>query len=759
MNKLIDLISYPPKARITILLFAIFIYANTVPNKWALDDGLVIHENQLVRKGISGVPSIISHDFIYGYLGENTNSVAGGRYRPLTVVMYACLAEVFGKPQINPVTGKVEKDKNGHILLDLSEHTIFPNLMHIVNILLYAILCLVLYHFLCLIFKQVKSGLLIAYISAFIFTIHPIHTEVVANVKGSDEILSLLFSLSAAICFFQYFTKNQGKKALQLFIGVLFLFLALLSKENSVVFIVIIPLTLWFFSKVKLTQIAFAGCLLLLPFAGYMLLRTNALNKTSFETGKAKPELMNNPFLVLDAGAQFSPLIPGSDIMVLQNYNDKTFTEMPALNKLATNVYTFGKYLTLLVLPYPLTYDYYPRQIAVKSFADPAVLFSLLINLGLLLFAVFKIKEKQVYSFGILFYFITFALVSNMFFPIGTNMAERFMFMPSVGAFIAMAYLLVLLLDKIGKSSFTILFSAFILCFCVLTFQRNLNWKDNFTLFSHDLEVSDNSAKVKSDYGEVVLLRIDQMAARQTAEQREETVTEREEKVNMLQNAFIHYKEALHINPTYGVAWQNLGRTAQMLGQQESFDADTRLNYLKTAISAYNPAQSYSPARNAAPLSRVKSLAYTELGKLYGQNLNNLDSAFKYLHLAIKLNPENAYANLLMGTAYAIKNDIVTAYEYTTRAYQLDPLNRYCQENYALLTQRMVATNNLDKSKLLQAENLLLRIREINNSMPDDNAQKPLLTKRTLEYLLENYQLQGKTKSAEDVSKLIQGLN
>lgn len=216
---------------------------NTISNKWALDNAIVIVENKLVQRGVAGIPDIFTHDFMYGSLGKKLDAVSGGRYRPLTPTIYAVFSEILGKPMLNE-KGEIVKDAKGHPLNDLSESTTFPNIMHLLNIILYGVLCYVLYHFLLLIFVNIKNGQLYAFIATFIFTLHPLHTEVVANVRGSDEILALLFSISSALFFFKYINHQAQKQYCLVVLGCLCFFLGLLAKENTIMFIVIIPLTI-----------------------------------------------------------------------------------------------------------------------------------------------------------------------------------------------------------------------------------------------------------------------------------------------------------------------------------------------------------------------------------------------------------------------------------------------------------------------------------------------------------------------------------
>ena len=126
----------------------------------------------LTQKGFSGIPEIFGKDTFFGYFktAGKESLVAGGRYRTLTVAMFAIVYQIFGK---NP----------------------FP--FHLLTILLFASVCLLLYRTLLLLLHDSTAsgyGPLVAWATSILFAAHPIHTEAVANVKGCDEIVTLLFN-------------------------------------------------------------------------------------------------------------------------------------------------------------------------------------------------------------------------------------------------------------------------------------------------------------------------------------------------------------------------------------------------------------------------------------------------------------------------------------------------------------------------------------------------------------------------------------
>src|ERR1700739_128487 len=84
---------------IILAVIGLFFYANSIFNEYALDDGIVIAKNEFVQQGISGIPGIMGHDAYYSYYHQmNANQMlAGGRYRPLSIVVFAIEHSLTGE--------------------------------------------------------------------------------------------------------------------------------------------------------------------------------------------------------------------------------------------------------------------------------------------------------------------------------------------------------------------------------------------------------------------------------------------------------------------------------------------------------------------------------------------------------------------------------------------------------------------------------------------------------------------------------------
>jgi len=291
-------------------------------------------------------------------------------------------------------------------------------------------------------------------------------------VKGRDEIFSLLAEAGILIFSFKYLADKKIKYLLYSF---LCYFFGILSKENVITFLAIVPITAYFFSKSTLTDKLKLMMPLLAGTFIYLLIRYSVLGHLF--SGDEIANLMNNPFYGMSFG-----------------------------EKTATIFYTLLLYLKLLVYPHPLTHDYYPYHIPVMHWSDWAPILSLLVHLALAVIVIKGWKNRSIPAYAILFYLITLSIVSNLFISVGTFMNERFAYHASLGFCIAAAWLLV---EKLKYNVWTerIGLSAFILGTLALsakTLRRLPDWKTVESLDRSALKVSPDSARANHFFGVLI---------------------------------------------------------------------------------------------------------------------------------------------------------------------------------------------------------------------------------------------------------------
>lgn len=244
---------------IVLALIGVIFYCTSLYNEYALDDGIIIHQNDHVIKGFKGIGDILTKDAYESFYRRMnaTDQLAGGRYRPLSVVSFAIEQEFIGaypKDGLYPQRcWDLNKNNADDPEEDLNVDGVFnevdcqvknASLRHFNNMWTYVLGCIFLY----LVFRNYmfRDNQDMAFLSALLFLTHPMHTEAIANVKSRDEIFSLIF---ISLTFLYSFRYLEDKKPTTLFWGCVMFLLALLSKEYAVVLLGLIPLAVWTFTK------------------------------------------------------------------------------------------------------------------------------------------------------------------------------------------------------------------------------------------------------------------------------------------------------------------------------------------------------------------------------------------------------------------------------------------------------------------------------------------------------------------------------
>ncbi|MEI7661043.1 MAG: tetratricopeptide repeat protein [Bacteroidota bacterium] len=601
-----------------LFLLAFALYANTIPNKYVLDDSSVMGNNFVVKRGIEGIPMILQTPYRYGFrlLSDNL-------YRPFSLIMFAI------EWQIAPET---------------------PALGHFINILFYALTCSLLFFILRKIVPD--KGSLLPLLVSLLWLFHPIHTEVVANIKSRDEIMSTFFLFLAILAFIRYLEKNR----IQYLAGAMAAYLlAFFSKEGVVTFLVIFPLIGWYFTKSDTKRLVTASALLLVPAAIYLLIRHQVLSTYA---------------------TPFSPFM-----------GDNLLVAAPDIQtRLATAIMILGKYLLLLVFPYQLVSDYSYNQIPLVGWADPLVWASFLVYAGALIYAFMNVRKRSMVVFGLLYFLVTMSIYSNIFTLIGTSFAERLLFLPSVG-FCLLAGIALLKLpgsskpveQKEGMMGIFVKHPAvwlatgiILVLFSMKTVARNQEWHDGWSLTMADVKRSPNSAHMRYYSG---------MAYREKAKEPEN----REHYNEIMQQAIHEFTACVTILPTFTEGYEQLGLANYRIKNTEEalrcYEKALQLNS-KMAITYSNLGIIYFERgdfpkamelyKKAVALDTNFEDGYYNLGSMYG-NQGRLDLAVENFKKTLRINPGHAGANYFLGITYRSLNKPELAKEYLDRAGQLDP--------------------------------------------------------------------------------------
>jgi tetratricopeptide (TPR) repeat protein len=623
---------------VILALLALLLYANTLNHEYALDDGIVVSENQYTKQGLKGIPKLLTTDLFEGTLGDAAKILPGGRWRPLTVVIHAVEYEFFG---------------------------LNPRVSHAINILLYAALAVLVLALFRVLLPTLPPA--VPFVAALLFVVHPVHTESVANIKGRDELLSLFFLLWSTLYFLRY-TESRSRGQLWASLGLFFL--ALTCKENGLLFLGILPLTLYVFRGYDWKP-AFRT---MLPFAAvsalYFLIRLSILG---FQRGHAVQDVLNDPYV------------------------NATF-----IQKYSTIVLVLGNYIQKLLWPADMSFDYSFSQITYVTPANWEFWITFFVNSLILGVGVWLTLRRNAIGWGFLFYLISIFLVSNIPINLGAFMGERLLFQPSLGFILALTLVAYEGLRRLTASpqlvsgALVLLALPFTVLGSLRTVERNLDWKDNETLFLHDVNVCPNSAKTNKAAGEVLIRK-----ARVLPENDPKRLV-------LLKEAIIYLKKSQSIHPRFTDAYLDCATAYFLMSNYEDSEAMWRkakeispnnkivLEYEKyLSEAAYVQGVQASAGKEKDPNSNGmaeyyfrKALAFqpynhkawNALGILMYNN-GKIDAALEYWNHAVTGKPDEVeYLNNL-GGAYFTKKEYLLALKTWERAATIDPKYRNLQES------------------------------------------------------------------------------
>lgn len=652
-----------------IIIFGFVVYGNTISHDFAFDDVIVITKNDFTKNGIKGIGDLLTNNYLAGMYGKDfANMYRGGRYRPLSLVLFAIEYELFGQN---------------------------PHINHFVNVLLYSLTGIFLFLVLWRLFEKRPSAIeqkkywyiSVPFVATLLYLAYPLHTEVVANIKGRDEIMMLLLSLISLWLTIKY---SDSRKIIYLVISGVVFFLALLSKENAATFMFIIPLTIYYFNYPKQKVQVRQGK------------RIKSQNKSPYKLPllTAVPLIISIVIFAIIRQNIIGAPKPG----IAENPMTNPFIYATMSERYATTFYTLLIYLKLLILPHPLTFDYYPYHIPLINWGDIRAIIPLILYFIIGIIALTGLKKRTIVSYSIWIYLISFSVVSNIFFPVGVFMSERFMYVASMGFCLIIGYFLLQVIPQKIKAVkknpvayITPLLALLCLLYSVKTILRNPVWKDNFTLFTTDVKTSKNSLKSTAAAGELLLFKsrkTEDMDKRQEYQQLAieyftTTIEVYPEYINVLMylgevyyeynldydKAMYYYKKVLEIDPDYDKVYSKVEKM-----MKTNQDVDYKL-------SIYEDLYHFNPDRF--------EVNYT-LGAYYGAFKNELRKSVFYLERAVKFNPNSAKAFTDLGVAYAMLGNFKNSIQMLEIALKLNPNDTQLLNNLAISYEK---TGNKNKSR------------------------------------------------------------
>ncbi|XP_078195134.1 protein O-mannosyl-transferase TMTC1 isoform X8 [Callithrix jacchus] len=569
-----------------------------------------------------------------------------------------------------------------------------PFYFHAVNIILHCLVTLVLMYTCD---KTVFKNRGLAFVTALLFAVHPIHTEAVAGIVGRADVLACLLFLLAFLSYNR--SLDQGcvgenfPSTVSPFFLLLSLFLgtcAMLVKETGItVFGVCLVYDLFSLSHKQDKSSNGALC----PRSPQQP-RSDQSSSLPGHPHRENGKHQRFPHKGAWGGCH-SPLPPEP--------KSSGFPVSPpavwSMMRFLTYSYLLAFNVWLLLAPVTLCYDWQVGSIPlVETIWDMRNLATILLAvvmalLSLHCLAAFKRLEHKEVLVGLLFLVFPFIPASNLFFRVGFVVAERVLYMPSMGYCILFVHGLSKLctwLNRCGATSLIASTVLLLLLFSWKTVKQNEIWLSRESLFRSGVQTLPHNAKVHYNYANFLK---DQGRNKEAIYHYRTALKLYPRHASALNNlgtltrdtaeAKMYYQRALQLHPQHNRALFNLGN---LLKSQEK--KEEAITLLKDSIK-YGPefADAYSSlASLLAEQERFKEAEETyqagikncpdssDLHNNYGVFL--VDTGFPkkavaHYQQAIKLSPSHHVAMVNLGRLYRSLGENSMAEEWYKRALQV----------------------------------------------------------------------------------------
>jgi Tfp pilus assembly protein PilF len=591
-----------------IFLVACLVYANSLGGAFVSDDRPLVLDHPYT-KHLRDFPAI----FTAGHYAGN------GGYRPLTTASFA---------------------------LNYQLGTTNPLGYHLVNVLLHALVSMLVYLLCARIFRSETAAL----IAAFIFAVHPIHTEAVAWISGRAELWAAFFALLSWL----FYLRSNESTILRRedFVASLALFFAaLLSKENALVLPLLIAAGDLFLAREKRKQVAkfksYAAFVAVIAF--YFAFRWTLYQHA-----------------IIRAADRIS-------------YYDNPLASVEASARIVTALKILGQYFLLLAWPRHLLADYSFNTVPiVRHLAD--------VGVGLTLGLILVLGEISLVSFlrrgriwlPIAIAVIAIAPTANLFSPVGTIKAERLLYLPSVGFCLALGLIWADLIGRWKKREALRISANVILVLGMIslglrTLIRNEDWRSEWSLWSA------TARNAPQNFRAQMMLASESLRA------------------GAIETAIEGNRRALAIEPASEDALLNLGVSLVQAGQiaeatqlferavlDHPHSASFRLNLGLTYAARGDILSAEENFRQAIELNPASAIGYLNHG-LALSRMEKKEEALENYRRAFELKPDYAEAWNAFGALSLKLGRKDDARQALTRALALRPDYRDAINNLQLL--------------------------------------------------------------------------
>lgn len=580
-----------------------------------------------------------------GFVFDDVSAILDNKdLRPSTPLRNLFLNDFWGTPMAEE---RSHKSYRPLTVLTFRLNYLFSELSaasyHLLNVVLHAVVC-VLFLRVCRLFLDKNFSL----VAALLFAVHPIHTEAVTGVVGRAELLSSIFLLAA----FLAYTKSTGS-------------------DHSIV---------W--APIALTVILVAAATLCKE-QGITVVGICCIHEVFVAQGFTLPMLLDTlrqvmqgkdgfPYAVLQTLLKLIVLVISTLLLVIIRVQViqsqlpvfTRFDNPAAVSPTPARQLTFNYLLPvnawLLLNPSELCCDWTMGTIPlVESPLDHRNLATLVFYtfLGLLAYhsLCYRHSSAKTVIMALSLIVLPFIPASNLFFPVGFVVAERVLYVPSMGFCVLVAHGFKIVSHKghMKKISWLVI-GVLLITHAVKTFNRNWDWESEYTLFTSALKVNKNNAKLWNNVGHAL------------------------ENQNNYAKALRYFLQATRVQPDDIGAHMNVGRTYKNLNKSK--EAEDAYLVAKSLMPQVIPGKKY--ATRVAP-NHLN--VYINLANLIRANESRLEEADQLYRQAISMRPDFKQAYISRGELLLKMNKLTEARDAYLRALELDRTNADLWYNLAIV--------------------------------------------------------------------------
>lgn len=416
-------------------LLAFGLYAQTASFDYALDDNSVISSNRWVQQGFEGVIPLFETSYWEGFFQGFATY-----YRPLPMITYALEFEFFGFD---------------------------PGVSHLVNVALYAGTAALVYGLLHRVLASRGASIL----GTALFVLSPLHVEVSANIKSRDELMALALQLGVLILGVDLVRgEHRGAaRAWRVALALGCMLAALLTKENALVTVALLPLTLWCGTQARPGAIAaWSAALTLPPLAPYLLQRLRVTGHLFKVQGEGSEQLVNNALWAAQDWSESAGMV----------------------------FWIFADYARLLLWPRPLVWDRSLGYIPVAELSHPGALAGIALALVLSGLLIWQLPKRSRWAWALGWMAIAYAIPSNVVVQVvGSTMAERYLYLLTVGFCGGLGLAIAHLAKRLGPWAWAP-GVALALLWGGFTLERIPDWRDTAVLVDQDYNKSPGNPRI-----------------------------------------------------------------------------------------------------------------------------------------------------------------------------------------------------------------------------------------------------------------------